>query len=292
MTRIIQYLPIFLVILWCYGGEVASLVTRWWNDSDYIYGFLVIPFSVYLLHHRREMAKAWNTSSSWNWWGLALVIGSAALRCASAYMSDPVFGKMSLVPCLAGVVMLFGGWGGLRWAWPSIVFLVFMIPLPDFLDSWGNLVLQRVATVMSTFLLQTAGIPAVSFGNVILMADGQLSVAEACSGLRSTMLFFAVSVGAAFLVQGIPEKLTVLLSAIPATIVANVFRIASTGVLHELAGAEIADAVFHDFFGFLMLPLASLIVWGEVALIRRLLVTHEWEHRPLPIGEQLTVGKT
>ena len=86
------------------------------------------------------------------------------------------------------------------------------------------------------------------------------------------MLFFAVAVGAAFIVEGIPEKIIVVLSAIPATVIANVIRITATGVFHHFFSPELAETVFHDVFGFVMLPLASLIVWGEVALIRRLLV--------------------
>jgi exosortase len=271
------------VVLWCYYTELATLVSRWWDDSDYIYGFLVIPFSVYLLRHRRALLEDWDGKGSW--WGMAFILLSILIRCASAYMSDPIFGPISVIPCLAGIVLLIGGWKALRWSWPAIVFLIFMVPLPSFVATIGNLVLQRIATILSTFSLQTLGIPSVAYGNIIQMADGQLSVAQACSGLRSTMLFFAVSVGAAFLVRGIPEKVVVLLSAIPATIAANVFRITSTGIIHELLNAELADAVFHDLFGFVMLPIASLIVWAEISLIRRLLV-HEDEDMPLPIGNR------
>jgi exosortase len=291
LTRYTSLIGLTAVLIWCYASDLTRLVGRWWNDSDYVYGFLVIPFAVFLLKRRWPLMERLTerSGSGGSLWGLGLVAGAILLRCASAYMSDPVFGPLSIVPCLAGVVLILGGWRALRWAWPAIVFLVFMIPLPGFLEFWGHLALQRVATVMSTFILQTIGIPSASYGNVIVMSDGQLSVAAACSGLRSTMLFFAVSTAAAFLVEGIPEKITVLLSAIPATIAANVFRIASTGILHELAGAELADAVFHDLFGFLMLPLASLIVWGEIGLIRRLLIHENWGQGPLPLPrEQLS----
>ena len=283
MKRYGTFLLLIVVIIWCYAADFVRLVGRWWEDPDYVYGFLVLPFAVWLLWRRRSMAANWQATNG-VYAGIALILFAIVMRAASAYISDPVFGPMSLIPCLAGVVLLLGGWGGLHWAWPSIVFLVFMIPLPSFVASLGNLLLQRVATVLSTLVLQTIGIPSVAYGNIIVMTHGQLNVAEACSGLRSTMLFFAVSVGAAFLVKGLPEKITVLLSAVPATVLANVCRIASPGVLHEVVGPEVAGAVFHDLFGFLMLPLASTIVWGEIGLVRHVLVSEE-QHGPLPIDD-------
>ncbi len=269
------HILIVLVLAWSYAPTLFRLAWRWWQNPDYVYGFLVIPFAVFLLWYRREMAAAWNSAGSL--WGWALIAFAILLRCVSAYTSDPVFGPLSLIPCLAGVVLLLGGWMGLRWVWPSLVFLVFMIPLPSFVATVGQQLLQRVATEASTFMLQTLGVPAAAYGNVIVMTDGQLKIAQACAGLSSTMLFFAVAVGAAFIVEGLPEKVIVVLSAIPATIIANVFRITATGVLHQLISPELAETVFHDVFGFLMLPLASLIVWGEIALIRKLLVPADFE---------------
>ena len=75
-----------------------------------------------------------------------------------------------------------GGWKSLRWAWPSIVFLVFMIPLPGFLANLMGGQLQHVATVASTFVIQTIGISAVAEGNVIYLQISQIGVAEALTG--------------------------------------------------------------------------------------------------------------
>ena len=117
---------------------------------------------------------------------------------ASSYYYYDLLDPASLVPCLAGLTLFVGGWKAIRWAWPSIVFLVFMVPLPGFLANLMGGPLQRLATVASTFLIQTIGISAVAEGNVISLADSQIGVAEACNGLRNMMLFLAVCVGLVF----------------------------------------------------------------------------------------------
>ncbi|TWT70514.1 exosortase/archaeosortase family protein [Crateriforma conspicua] len=275
-----------LVIGWTYHQDVSKLVERWWSNSDYVHGFLVIPFAVYLAWSRRSMIPA---KAKGTFWGITLVLAAVGLRCFSAYMSDPILAPASLVICLFGVAMC---WGGLRyclWLWPSFIFLLFMIPLPNFMESWGNLVLQRVATVSSTGVLQTLGVPAASFGNVILLSNAELGVEEACSGLRSTVLFLAVSAGAAFLLKSAPERLAVLLAAIPAAVIANIVRIVATGLLYQFGSAELASAVFHDFFGFLMLPLAAGMVYGVVLLVQMLLVPTE-DEGPLLMDTSIATG--
>jgi hypothetical protein len=47
-----------------------------------------------------------------------------------------------------------------------------------------------------------------------------------------------------------------LVSAVPIALIANVTRITVTGVLHVSVGGEIAHAVFHDWAGWFMMPLA------------------------------------
>jgi exosortase len=272
--------------VWSYGAALARLAVRWWTSPDYIYGFLVIPFAVLLLWRRRDQATRWSARGTW--WGVPLLVVCGLMRCASAYMSDPVFDPLSLVPCLAGLALIFGGWGGLGWTWPSIVFLVFMIPLPSFVESWISMQLQSVSTMASTLVMQTIGLPAVAEGNVIIVGEKAMGVVEACGGLRSVMLFSAVCVGAALVVKGLPEKILIVVSAVPVTIAANVVRITVTGVLYHYVSAEFADALFHGAAGLFMLPLAVLMLWGELALLGKLLVapvSSDPVAVPLHVGE-------
>src|SRR5436305_589397 len=76
--------------------------------------------------------------------------------------------------------------------------------------------LHGIATVSSTFLLQTLGLPALAEGNVILLNDVHIGIVEACSGLRMLVIFFALSTAVALLTRRpLWEKVVVALSAVP-----------------------------------------------------------------------------
>lgn len=256
---------IAVLLAWTYSSSLAMLVGRWWHESDYVYGFLVAPFAAYLLWERRALAPKTPQSSLW---GLAFLGLMGLMRFASAYWQYQLIDPLSLVPCLAGVVLLVWGWPGLRWAWPSIVYLVFMVPLPGFLASMLSQPLQQIGATTSTYLLQTFGIPAVARGTVIGLSHADLGVEEACSGLRMLMLFLAVCTAAALVIDRDPwQRIVLVVSAAPIAVIANVLRITVTGILYETSGAEWAEIVFHDLAGWLMMPLAVILSWLEMGLL-------------------------
>ncbi len=146
-----------------------------------------------------------------------------------------------------------------------------MVPLPYQLKMAMGLPLQRIATVASGYLMQTLGLPAVPEGNTILLSGVKLGIAEACSGLGMLLTFLAVTTIVAVVIRR-PwwEKIVVLVSAIPIALIANLVRITVTGVLHETAGHAVANRVFHDWGGWLMMVLALGLLWLELAFLARL----------------------
>jgi len=270
---------VIAVLIWSYAPSLIYLVRRWWNEPDYQYGFLVPVFSGYLLWRRRAMMSAIKFRGSW--WGLPLLAIAAAMRWASPYYFLDLPDPSSIVPCLAGVVLLIGGWPALRWSWPAIFFLGFMVPIPGPIAGILSHPLQRVGTMASTFVMQTLGIPSVARGNVIVLPESELGVAEACNGLPMMMLFYAVCFGAVFLSNRTwIEKLIILLCAAPIAVLANVIRISITGVLYQVGGVELGKKVFHDFAGWLMMPLAVVLLWILLWFLDHALVTPP-EKRPL-----------
>lgn len=133
--------------------------------------------------------------------------------------------------------------------------------------------LQRIATVFSTYCLQTLGVPALSEGNIIFIEGRQLGVAEACSGLGMLVTFFALTTAVALVIpRPLIDKVVIVLSAAPIGVLANMFRITATGWLLSTTSSEVATLVYHDLAGWLMMPLAMVLLWLEFCLWDRLLI--------------------
>jgi len=265
------------VIGWVYWQNWASMWVKWDRDPRYSHGYFVPLFAGYLLWSRRAHLQSGYRRS--HVYGLLLVVVGLAIRAGGVLIYNDWFAALSLLPVLLGMAILAYGISGFRWAWPAVAFLVFMVPLPYRFEIALTHPLQGVATSVSTYLLQTAGFVAVAEGNTIRMGDGiRLGVVEACSGLSMVMIFLALTTAVAILIKR-PwyERVIVLASTIPVALLANIIRITSTGILHKLVSREFADRVFHDFAGWLMMPLALGMLWIIMKIVSRLILDIEPE---------------
>ena len=102
--------------------------------------------------------------AAWTVFVFALLLAGIALRLLGTWWFYASFDAISLVPCTAGMVLLVGGMPVWRWAWPAVLFLGFMIPLPFRVASALSAPLQTLATITSTFVMQTLGLPALADG--------------------------------------------------------------------------------------------------------------------------------
>lgn len=245
----------------------------WMTNPDNSHGLLVPVFAIVLLWLRRELRPSSEApiSTMAFAFGMALVIGAAGIKCAGIYCRMMTLDAVSVLPCLAGVALCYGGWRAARWAWPSVLFLGFMIPLPSAIGGQLGGTLQHIATVGSTYLMQLLGLPAVAEGNVIFLSEATLGVAEACSGIRMLMSFFALTTALCFLADlTMWEKLLIWLSAPLIAVSANLLRITATGIAHECGSATLADLIFHDLAGWLMMPAGLMLLWVELFLLARI----------------------
>ena len=277
--RVLAAASVLATGVFAYWPTLCELVATWAREPDYSHGFLILPLALYFLYSRRASFPGTtdpNQGAGDLILGLGLFIASLAMRYLSARYFLGFLDAWSMLPWTAGVVtMLFGrraGW----WSLPAIGFLWFMVPLPFSLEGTLSYPLQKIATKASCFALQTLGLPAFAEGNVIVVGDSRLEVAQACSGLRLFMGVLALSYAYAVLVKrSWWERMVVLAAAVPIALVANAARIVLTGVLFQLFTAKDARLLAHDAAGWAMIPLAAALFWVLLWYIDRLLPEEE-----------------
>jgi exosortase len=259
-------------LIWAFWSTLTELAHVWKSSDQYSHGFLVPPFALFLLWLRRDRLDREALRPGFVLGGLLLALG-IGLRLVGVYWYYLWLDTISILPCVAGVCWLLGGWAAWRWAWPAVLYLTFMIPLPYRFATAMSAPLQELATTVSTFIMQTIGLPALSEGNVIVLNEARIGVVEACSGLRMLVVFAALSSAMALLTRRpLVDKLILLVSAVPIAIVSNIIRIAVTGILHETIGSESANAFFHDLGGWLMMPLGLLMLAVELKILSHLFI--------------------
>ena len=271
-------------LLWSQWPALCVMAGRWSHDPRYAHGYFVPLFALALLWLRR--GRQAGSAASPSSWGLALILLGAVVQLVGGYYRHESVEGLALLPDLAGIALLLGGWRTLQWAWPSIAFLAFMIPLPWRVEYALGPPLQFLATTASTYLLQTLGFVAFAEGFVIELNDARIGVVEACSGLSMLITFIALSTAAALVVKRpLLDRIFLVVSAIPVALLANIVRIVLTGTLHETVGGHAADMFYHDLAGWIMMPLALGLYWLELAILSRLLI--ETEYKALPVLEMV-----
>jgi exosortase len=261
------------ILLWAYWPTVVELVRRWSNDSRYSHGFLVPVFAIVLLRMRQGAGGVAGSPAPWI--GVALVALGCTLRVFAAAVYNDWLDAVSLLPVLGGLLAIWGGRPALRWAWPSIVFLIFMIPLPYRLQAACSAQLQPAASRASAYALRVLGFPALVDGNQVeLLASGfRLKVGDECSGLSMLFSLLAVTTAVALILpRRLADRVVIIASAVPIAWLVNVSRITATGIFHEQLQGRLTDHTLHDLAGWCAIPLAMGLLWIEIGLLSRLLV--------------------
>ncbi len=262
-------------LLWSYWPILVSLVKDWQSDDDYSVGQLVPLAALYLLWRERSALRKCRVRPCW--WGVAVILIAFVGRAYGLVFLYDSAERYSLVLTVVGVVLLVGGWGVFRQVFWILMFLFLMVPLPGRVHNLISGPLQTQATTGAVFLLELFGVTVTREGNVILLNnDIPLAVAEACSGLRMLTAFVVVAAVLAYLVTRPRwQKIALLVSSIPIAIACNLGRLCVTAVLYIVASSETAELFFHDFAGLAMMPLAVLILLGELWLMNKLVTPEE-----------------
>jgi exosortase D (VPLPA-CTERM-specific) len=269
-TTVIALAVIAVIIsLAAFSGALAELAHRWSAQEEYSHGFLIPFVAAWLLWSRRRAVLASVGRPSWA--GVFLILLSLGIHLVGGLSAISIFSQVAFVITLIGIALAVGGYSLLRVTFVPIVFLLFAIPLPYFIDAALTLQLQFVSSELGTYFIKLFQIPVYLEGNIIDLGNYKLQVVEACSGLRYLYPLLSLGFLAAYLFQApLWQRTVVFLSTIPITIVMNGFRIGMVGVTVERWGTQMADEALHFFEGWIIFLACSALLAGEMYLLARL----------------------
>lgn len=267
--------------------NMLQYTSTYWIKGLYSHGWIVPLIAAYLFSIRRKPLV--EPLEMDRWIGVGALVGALGLRVWASYYDYNNPDRLSFIISLLAVCLIVGGRQLLAWAGPALAFLIFMFPLPSIVENTLLMKLQTIASIISTFVLQMLGVGAARAGNVISIDSvSDLTVAEACSGLRMLTIFGAMSVALVMIIDR-PwwDKLIILLSAIPIALISNVVRIVTTGLLLLAFGdsAEWLKTMIHDWAGFAMMPVGLGLLWLELSILSRLTI-------PMDAGDFGSFGET
>ena len=252
-----------------YGKMLVALVGVWWSNDDYSHGLLV-PFVLgYLVYQKWSYVKSLPFQQSL--WGLVVVVGSQVVNVVGFLGAEFFLQRTSFVILLAGLVLYLWGW---RHLWESVfalLLLLLAVPLPTLIFNAVALPLQFIASAWAEQFLRLADVPVLREGNILSLASINLSVAEACSGIRSLMSLITLGVMVAYF---LPFRWWLrslfILSTVPIAIIANALRVGGTGYLAHHYGEAVARGFFHSFSGWLVFVFAFVVLMAEATILLKL----------------------
>ncbi len=227
-------------------SSVQALLAQWRSDDLKSMGLLV-PFVSFALILRAWRAAGWRTEGSW--WGFALLASLASVlfvRDQSLVIVTLGKGWLMQLPPLPivavlyalGFVLLLGGRTLLRAAWFPVLFMVAVIPVPQFFSHRVDLPLQHASAIVARGFAHLLG-HKLTPDNLRLMftPDFGMFIAPGCNGIRG-----AVTLGLA------------------AVVMAHIYRFRWYLIAPVVAGAVL--------FGYLLnfLRLCLLVVYYQIAL--------------------------
>ncbi len=230
-NRLLLLLAVMIPLgLFAYWNTLCGMAHIWYTNIDYGHGFFVLPLVALFLYLRWDTYPG--TTKRLAWIGLVPIIVCCVMRWQAARQYFDAIEQWSILFWIIGIVWFFYGTRVFWWSLPSLLFMVFMFPLPFRYEIALKNQLQAFAAKFATALLQLIGEPAVALTNTVRLSTMELEVANACSGVRFLVSVLAIAFAAVLLMRR-PwwQNICVIALAVPLALFVNAARIAMTGIL-------------------------------------------------------------
>lgn len=251
-----------------YYNIIPSMVEQWYNDPNYSHGFIVPLIAGYFLYERRDELLACDSAPAA--FGLLIILFGLLQLCFGYLAFELYTMRSSFIVLLAGLILYFFGANVFRVMLLPVLYLFFMVPLPYIIYDAVAFPLKQFVAKYSVAALQFMGVVIIREGNVLILPETTLEVADACSGIRSLVSLLALAAAFALITQkSTLKRVIMILAAIPIAILTNGLRVVGTGILAQYWGSRAAEGFFHEFAGLAVFAVALVLLAGLGKLMSR-----------------------
>ncbi len=266
----------FLPTLW---GLVV--VSGLWVDDEHSHGPIILSISLWLLWKRwREVPdlSSFKPAPALAW---GCFMAAAILYIPGRALDIIYFETGAFIWALAGIVLMTGGTGLLNKLKFPLIFMLFMVPLPNTLVGPLSSVMKLAVSAVTVNILAWFDLPVARNGVVIYLGQYQLLVADACAGMRTLFMLEALGILYLNLVH-YPSKLRNIVLPIlivPISFTANVVRVIVLSLITYYWGNAAGQGFLHGFAGMVLFLAGLLLMFGADSLLR--LFSQKWKDRKL-----------
>lgn len=255
-------------MLLMYGPPYLELAQTVWKTDEQGHGPIIFAVSLWLLWRvRHALARLPSPRAPVAGYGFALF--GAVMFAIGRSQVIWIFQIGSQIFVLIGLVLVFKGWRGLRLVWFPLLFMLFMVPLPEALVAAVTAPLKNAVSASASEILYRLGLPVGRSGVTLHIGQYQLLVADACAGLNS--MFTLEALGMLYMnlmrYSSVGRNVCLALLLVPISFCANVCRVLILVLVTFVFGDAAGQGFVHGFAGMVLFFVALVLMLGVDRLL-------------------------
>ena len=159
-----------------FSDGIRELLRLWGAKEEYSHAYLIPLISGFLAWQKKNELAALKWEGSWLGW--ALCAFGIALFFAGSLSAIYAVIQYALLITFAGAVIATTGLPSVRYLWPALVYLLFMIPLPQFLYQVLSTKLQLLSSEIEVLIALSGG-PAAMLTAWLFVREWHRAIAQA-----------------------------------------------------------------------------------------------------------------
>src|SRR5262245_24608455 len=160
---LIPWLVLVTALVVAFHDGLAEM-TKDWSREEYSHGYLIPVIAVFMVWRLRAplAEQTWRGT----WAGVAIVVLAMVLLVLGELSTLYNIIQYAFLLTLAGLVLAFAGWSVLRLLAAPLIYLFFMIPLPNFFYNTLSQKLQLLSSAIGVAFMRIFDVSVFLEGNV------------------------------------------------------------------------------------------------------------------------------